>query len=198
VDLGKTALAVGRAAAVALGTAVLDLDHVPLWLKVGARGYLQLRTVEEYGKRVKIHLVHFGGGVSGHIKLVPKFLDLPPGTRIVANTFWVQGWTADDVQTLEDCDSWCTSQLFIIPAKVQGSWRAGESVLSLTQTYQMIEGTYTPAGGASVAVKGRLWGDAITVTLGGTEYDGTVKGATIQAATKTAGQLATLTFARIQ
>ncbi len=131
-------------------------------------------------------------------KLVPKFLDLPPGTRIVANTFWVQDWKADDVQTVEDCDAWCTSQLFIIPAKVQGSWRAGESVLSLTQMYQMIEGTYTPAGGASAAVKGRLRGNAITVTLGGTEYDGTVKGNTIQAAAKAAGQPATLTFTRIQ
>ena len=30
--------------------------------------------VERYGKRCKIYLVHFGGGVSGHIKLVPKFL----------------------------------------------------------------------------------------------------------------------------
>jgi hypothetical protein len=130
-------------------------------------------------------------------KLVPKFLDLPPGTRIVANTFWVRDWAADDVQTVEDCSSWCTSQLFIIPAKVQGSWRAGESVLSLTQTYQMIDGTYTPAGGASAAVKGRLRGNAITVTLGGTEYDGTVKGNTIQAAAKAAGQPATLTFTRI-
>jgi hypothetical protein len=26
--------------------------------------------VEKYGKRIKIYLVHFGGGVSGHIKLV--------------------------------------------------------------------------------------------------------------------------------
>ena len=30
--------------------------------------------VESYGKRCKIYLVHFGGGVSGHIRLVPKFL----------------------------------------------------------------------------------------------------------------------------
>ena len=31
--------------------------------------------IEEFGKRVKIYIVHFGGGVSGHIKLVPQFLD---------------------------------------------------------------------------------------------------------------------------
>jgi SAM-dependent methyltransferase len=131
-------------------------------------------------------------------KLAPKFLDLPAGTRVVANTFWVQDWRADDVQTEEDCDSWCTSQLFIIPAKVQGRWRAGEGVLSLTQKYQMVEGTYTPAGGAPAAAKGRLRGNAVTVTLGGVEYEGTVKGNTIQAAAKAAGQPATLTFTRIQ
>ena len=114
-------------------------------------------------------------------KLVPKFLDLPAGTRIVANTFWVRDWTADDVRTTgEECTAWCTSQLFIIPAKVQGSWRAGESGLSLTQTFQMIDGTYTPAGGAPPAVKGRLRGNAITLTLGETEYDGTVNGSAIR------------------
>lgn len=31
--------------------------------------------IERYGKRVKLYLVHFGGGVSGHIRLVPRFLD---------------------------------------------------------------------------------------------------------------------------
>ena len=35
-------------------------------------------------------------------KLVPKFLELPPGTRIVANTFWVPEWTPDDTQTLTE------------------------------------------------------------------------------------------------
>ena len=54
-------------------------------------------------------------------KLVPKFLELPPGTRIVANTFWVPDWTPDDTQTLtEGCENWCTSHLFIVPAKVGG------------------------------------------------------------------------------
>jgi hypothetical protein len=50
-------LDMGKAAAVALGTAVLDLDHVPLWLKVGVRGYLKLRSVEEFGKprRYQLH-----------------------------------------------------------------------------------------------------------------------------------------------
>jgi len=118
-------------------------------------------------------------------KLVPKFLDLPPGTRIVANTYWTSGWTADDTRTLEDgCDTWCSSHLFIIPAKVQGSWRVADGVLSLTQRYQMVEGAYTPTGGTPGQVKGRLRGNAITLTLDGVEYEGTVSGDTIQATAK--------------
>ncbi len=114
-------------------------------------------------------------------KLVPKFLELPPGTRIVANTYWVSDWTADDTLTMEqDCDNWCTSRLFIIPAKVQGSWRLPEGVLALTQKYQEFEGTYTPASGPALPVKGRLRGRAVTLAIDGAEYEGTVNGDTME------------------
>ena len=33
-------------------------------------------------------------------KLKGKFLDLPPGSRIVANTFWVEGWEPDHTEKL--------------------------------------------------------------------------------------------------
>ncbi|OLT09002.1 amidohydrolase [Pseudonocardia sp. CNS-139] len=59
-----------------------DIDHfVPL--------------VEEFGRRVAIYLVHFGGGVSGHIKLVPKFLDwVEQGYRVYCDTTWTIGFGA--------------------------------------------------------------------------------------------------------
>ena len=119
-------------------------------------------------------------------KLVPKFLELPAGTRIVANTYWVTDWTPDDTQTLESgCDSWCQSHLFIVPAKVQGQWRTPHGVFALTQRYQMLEGTFTPAGGApSEAVKGRLRGTGLTLTVGTREYEATVNGQTFEAAEK--------------
>ncbi|MGI8573979.1 MAG: amidohydrolase family protein [Egibacteraceae bacterium] len=51
--------------------------------------------VERYGKRVKIYLVHFGGGVSGHIRLVPKFLDwVEQGYRVYTDTSWSIGFGA--------------------------------------------------------------------------------------------------------
>jgi len=119
-------------------------------------------------------------------KLVPRFLELPAGTRIVANTYWVPDWTPDDSQTLEgDCDSWCTSHLLIVPAKVQGQWRVPNGVISLTQRYQMVDGTFTPTtGGPAEPVKGRLRGSGITLTVGRTEYEGTVNGNSIEGAEK--------------
>jgi quinoprotein glucose dehydrogenase len=120
-------------------------------------------------------------------KLVPKFLALPPGTRIVANTYWVHDWEPDDTQVLEgDCQSWCTSKLFIIPARVQGSWRLPDGTLALTQRYQMVEGTYSRPSGAPQTVKGRLRGRSIEFTMGGVDYSGTVAGDRIEA-TSTSG-----------
>ncbi len=131
-------------------------------------------------------------------KLVPKFLELPPGTRIVANTYWVSGWTADDTQTMEqDCDNWCTSRLFIIPAKVQGSWRLPDGVLSLTQKYQEFGGTYTPTSGAPRTVKGRLRGPTITLTMEGVEYEGAVNGDAIEGVEKGNPNSAKITATRI-
>jgi SAM-dependent methyltransferase len=131
-------------------------------------------------------------------KLVPKFLELPPGTRIVANTFWVPDWTPDDTQTLaENCENWCTSRLFIIPAKVAGRWRVGDGVVELTQKFQMVEGTYTPATGAPALVKGRLLGSVITVSLGPNEYEGTVNGNTMEGAAKS-GNRQKIVATRIQ
>jgi len=51
--------------------------------------------IEEFGKRVKIYIVHFGGGVSGHIKLVPQFLDwVEQGYKVYADTTWAIGFGA--------------------------------------------------------------------------------------------------------
>jgi predicted TIM-barrel fold metal-dependent hydrolase len=51
--------------------------------------------IEEFGKRVKIHIVHFGGGVSGHIKLVPQFLSwVEQGYRVYTDTTWAIGFGA--------------------------------------------------------------------------------------------------------
>lgn len=116
-------------------------------------------------------------------KLAPKFLALRPGSRIVVNTFWIEGWEPEETQTLtENCENWCTAKLFIIPANVAGKWRLPDGELSLTQKYQVVSGTYTGASGTVREVKGRLRGDKLNLFVGDTEYEGRVNGNTIEGA----------------
>ena len=117
-------------------------------------------------------------------KLTPKFLALKPGTRIVGNTFAPEGWEADESETISgDCVSWCTSLLWIVPAKVEGAWKLAAGDLALKQEFQMVSGTLTTNGKPS-PVTGRLRGDQITFTAGGTEYTGRVAGDTMEGAVK--------------
>ncbi|MGE3576871.1 MAG: cyclopropane-fatty-acyl-phospholipid synthase family protein, partial [Vicinamibacterales bacterium] len=86
-----------------------------------------------------------------NMRLRPKILDLKPGTRIVSNTFDMEDWEADETQNAGgDCTSWCTALLWIVPAKVQGTWQTPQGELVLTQTFQKVSGTL-----AGAAVSGR-------------------------------------------
>jgi precorrin-6B methylase 2 len=116
-------------------------------------------------------------------KLQQKLLDLRPGTRIVANTFGIEGWEPDETKVYEDgCTSWCTIMLWIVPAQVAGTWKTPQGDLSLTQEFQMLSGTM----GTTPVLKGRLRGDQIVFAAGGAEYTGRVNGNTIQGTVKTA------------
>jgi precorrin-6B methylase 2 len=118
-----------------------------------------------------------------NMKLRPKLLDLAPGTRIVSNTFTMEDWQADETETVTDgcSSSWCTALLWIVPAKVGGTWNTPNGALVLTQTFQMISGTL-----GNQAITGRLRGNEITFTAGSTKYAGTVDGSTIKIASPNA------------
>ena len=89
-------------------------------------------------------------------RLRPKFFDLKPGTRIVGNTFGIEGWTPDETKTYEDgCTSWCTVMLWIVPAKVAGVWRSPQGDLNLSQDAQMVSGTLGAAAVDNGASAGR-------------------------------------------
>jgi SAM-dependent methyltransferase len=114
-------------------------------------------------------------------KLLPKFLALKPGTRIVANTFGITGWTPDETEQIEgDCMNWCTSLLWIVPAKVDGTWRTPKGELILKQQFQMVSGELTVGRRVWPIENGRLRGDEFTFTANGTRYTGRVNGDTIQ------------------
>jgi SAM-dependent methyltransferase len=110
-------------------------------------------------------------------RLTPKFLDLKPGSRIVANGFGIEGWDADETSRVEgDCEQWCTAYLYIVPAKVAGSWTLPRGTLTLQQRFQKLTGLLESDGGKLPVTNGRLYGDQITFTAGGTEYAGRVDG----------------------
>jgi predicted TIM-barrel fold metal-dependent hydrolase len=52
-----------------------------------------IRFVRAFGKRVKVHVVHCGGGVSGHIKFIPEFFNLiREGYKVYTDTSWSIGF----------------------------------------------------------------------------------------------------------
>jgi precorrin-6B methylase 2 len=112
-----------------------------------------------------------------NMKLRPKILDLKPGTRIVSNTFTMEDWQADETTTVTDgcSSSWCTALLWIVPAKVAGTWDTPNGALTLTQNFQMLSGTL-----GNQSVQGRLRGNEITLTAGNTKWTGVVDGNTIK------------------
>jgi hypothetical protein len=112
-----------------------------------------------------------------NMQLRPTLLNLKPGTRVVSNTFTMEDWEPDETFSVPSpCVSWCTALLWIIPAKVQGTWKMPQGNLTLTQQFQKLTGTL----GTTPITDGKMNGDEITFTAGGTKYTGRVNGNTIQ------------------
>ena len=126
-------------------------------------------------------------------RLAPKFLELAPGSRIVANTFGIDGWDPDYRENLQpggDCESWCEALLWIVPAKAFGTWEWPGGSLVLEQSYQVLSGSLTRAGATERIVQGRLMGAEVSFIAGGMTYAGTVKGNVIEGTVTTpSGQI---------
>ena len=95
----------------------------------------------------------------------------------MSNTFTMEDWQADETTTVTDgcSSSWCTALLWIVPAKVAGTWNTPNGALTLTQNFQMLSGTL-----GSQAIQGRLHGNEITITAGTQKWTGMVDGNTIK------------------
>jgi hypothetical protein len=116
-----------------------------------------------------------------NLKLRPKLLEMKPGTRLVSNSFDMGEWEADQIDNLgEGCNSWCTALLWIVPAKVEGTWRLPGGDLALSQKFQMLSGTLTLDGKSMPISAGRMNGDQIRFIAGGSTYTGSVKGNAIE------------------
>jgi hypothetical protein len=117
-------------------------------------------------------------------RLRDKFLALPPGTRIVVNTYGIPKWQPDtEERVVGDCGNWCNSMLYIVPARVAGVWQLPAGELTLGQQFQMVSGTLSSNGRTVPIDRGRLRGDRITVSIAGVEYEGRVTGDRIEGTT---------------
>jgi precorrin-6B methylase 2 len=118
-----------------------------------------------------------------NLKLRPRLLDLKPGTRVVSNAFTMGEWTADETVTLEenkDCGVYCTALLWIVPAKVEGTWKLPQGELTVTQTFQTFSGTLKSGPNSMSVLDGKLSGDRIRFSVGDANYSGQVSGSTMQ------------------
>jgi len=111
-----------------------------------------------------------------NLKLRPHLLNLKPGTRIVSNTFTMGDWDPDyEVTTEDNWNSWNSALMWIIPAKVDGTWNLASGELTFNQQYQMIYGSFKSGDKTSAISEGRLSGDEISFKIDGDTYTGIVK-----------------------
>jgi hypothetical protein len=122
---------------------------------------------------------------SMNFRLRPTFLAMRPGTRIVGNTFGIADWQPDETASIEPCERWCTAMLWVVPARVGGTWRTPKGDLTLTQRFQFVSGTL----GTEPIESGRLRGEEISFTVGTARYGGRVDGDQMRVSAPVNGKL---------
>jgi SAM-dependent methyltransferase len=114
------------------------------------------------------------------IKLMPRFLELKAGTRIVSNTYEIGGgWQPDKSKRVEPCERWCIAHLYVVPAQVEGTWRLREGELTLEQEFQRLTGTYRIKGVTLPVENGFVRGKEIRFTVAAAAYSGRVEAGSI-------------------
>ena len=110
-----------------------------------------------------------------NLKLRPKILDLKPGTRIVSNTFTMGEWAPDaeaDLYGQSGCDvSFCRALHWVVPRKVDGSYKVAQGEVTLKQEFQMLTGTLKQDG-VTLNLTGRVYGEDILLSSGAKQYRG--------------------------
>ena len=107
--------------------------------------------------------------------------ELRPGSRVVSHDFHFEQWKPDRTVTVETHEkyeitgNWTSEvHLWIVPARVQGSWRAklaggkaGEFELDIRQAFQILDGRLVRGGQRSRLREGRVSGPRLSFTAAG-------------------------------
>lgn len=78
-----------------------------------------------------------------NLKLRPLLFQMAPGTRVVSHSFSMGDWAPDETARIDGNSAF----LWRVPANASGTWRLsgeglpGDTVLSLTQRYQVVSGS---------------------------------------------------------
>lgn len=130
-----------------------------------------------------------------NLKLRPTILKMKPGTRVVSHAFNMDDWQPDQTENVDGR----TAYLWIVPARVAGTWRWNgsgsgpkEHELKLRQQFQKLDGALRLDGRMGQLRDARLRGDQISFTVldadgARSDYSGRVSGNTLQGVVKRSG-----------
>ena len=140
-----------------------------------------------------------------NVKLRPTILNMRPGTRVVSHAFTMDDWQADQVDSSEGR----TAYLWIVPAKVGGTWKidvAGSGTRSyeatFLQQYQNIGGSAKADNKTVQFSNGKLRGETVTFTIADDantrrDFTGRVNGNRIEGTVKSGAAESKFTATRV-
>ena len=111
-----------------------------------------------------------------NVKLRPTILSMKPGTRVVSHAFTMDDWEPDQTDSADGR----TAYLWIVPARVDGTWQTASGEIVLKQKYQKLSGTLKSGNGAASISGGKLNGVQIRFNANGVRYSGRVNGDRIE------------------
>ena len=116
-----------------------------------------------------------------NMALRPKILaELKAGARVVSHDYDMKEWRPDALAKVAAPDKTVGFRkesvvyLWIVPAKVAGTYRTSLGTVTLEQKYQKLTGTLA-SGGRSAPLAGAVRGEEISFTSGGRNYTGRMR-----------------------
>lgn len=138
-----------------------------------------------------------------NLKLRPTILNLKPGTRVLSHAFTMDDWQADQVDSADGR----TAYMWIVPAKVAGTWkidvaRGRTYETTFIQQFQNVGGSAKADGKNAQFSNGKLRGETINFSIidaSNTRHDfaGRVDGNRIEGTVKTGASESKFTATKV-